>query len=125
MWNAAPGTITSRGFVAIFVLMSTHTAFLPSSFAMYATTLAFAYALEPSTVKNKQRTLFVTMLFATGAIVGWPFALALSLPFVFEELFLISGDRVEPSVRSSWMISRWKGLFIAGLTSSLIFVGVH
>jgi alpha-1,2-mannosyltransferase len=89
---------------------------------MYATTLAFAYALEPSSVKNKKKTLFATMLFATGAIVGWPFALALSLPFVFEELFVHSGDQVDPSACSSWMISRWKRLFTAGLASVLIFV---
>lgn len=63
------------------------------------------------------------MLFATGAIVGWPFALALSLPFVFEELFIFGGDRVEPSSRTSWMMSRWKRLFVAGLVSALIFVG--
>ncbi|KAG1757203.1 glycosyltransferase family 22 protein [Suillus lakei] len=105
MWNAAP-------------------AFLPSSFAMYATTIAFTYSLEPSSLKNKRRTLFATMLFGTGAIVGWPFALALSLPFVSEELLVFGGDRVEPSTRRSWMISRWKRLFIAGLVSSLIFVPV-
>ncbi|OAX32858.1 glycosyltransferase family 22 protein [Rhizopogon vinicolor AM-OR11-026] len=105
MWNAAP-------------------AFLPSSFAMYATTLAFAYALEPSSMKNKKKTLFATMLFATGAIVGWPFALALSLPFVFEELFVHSGDQVNSSARTSWMISRWKRFFTAGLASALIFVPV-
>lgn len=105
MWNAAP-------------------ALLPSSFAMYATTIAFTYSLEPSSIKNKRRTLFATMLFATGAIVGWPFALALSLPFVFEELFIFGGDLVEPSSRRSWMMSRWKRLFIAGLVSALIFVPV-
>ena len=65
------------------------------------------------------------MLFATGAIVGWPFALALSLPFVFEELFIFGGDQVEPSARISWMVSRWKRLFTAGLASLLIFVGGH
>ncbi|KAG0707441.1 glycosyltransferase family 22 protein [Suillus ampliporus] len=105
MWNAAP-------------------AFLPSSFAMYATMMAFTYSLEPSSLKNKRRTLFATILFATGAIVGWPFALALSLPFVSEELLVFGGDQVEPSARRSWMISRWKRLFTAGLVSALIFVPV-
>ncbi|KAH0838056.1 glycosyltransferase family 22 protein [Lanmaoa asiatica] len=99
-------------------------AFLPSSFAMYATTLAFAFALEPSTVKNTRRTLCATMLFATGAIVGWPFALALSLPFVFEELFVLSGDKVDPVSRVSWMLARWWHLILAGLVSALIFVPV-
>ena len=89
---------------------------------MYATTLAFAFAMEPSTVKNTRRTFYATMLFATGAIVGWPFALALSLPFVFEELFILSGDTVNPSSLVNWMLARWRRLFLAGLVSALIFV---
>lgn len=89
---------------------------------MYAATLAFAFALEPSTVKNTRRTLYATMLFATGAIVGWPFALALSLPFVFEELFVLSGDKVNPASRVDWMLARWRHLILAGLVSALIFV---
>lgn len=99
-----------------------NTAFLPSSFAMYATTLAFAFAFEPSTVNNTKRTLCATMLFATGAIVGWPFALALSLPFVFEELFVLSGDKVDPASRVNWMLARWRHLILAGLVSALFFV---
>lgn len=98
------------------------TAFLPSSFAMYATTLAFAFALEPSTLKNTRRMLCATLLFATGAIVGWPFALALSLPFVFEELFVLSGDKIDPASRINWMLARWRHLILAGLVSALIFV---
>lgn len=89
---------------------------------MYATALAFSFALEPSTVKNTKRTLSATMLFATGAIVGWPFALALSLPFVFEELFVLSGDRVDSASRVSWMLARWRHLILACLVSALIFV---
>ncbi|KAJ7070724.1 glycosyltransferase family 22 protein [Mycena amicta] len=99
-------------------------ALLPSSFAMYTTTFAFSYALEPSSAQNSRRTLAATLLFATGAIVGWPFALALSVPFVLEELFVFSADRVAPEIRFSWMASRWKRLFSAGLTASVIFVPV-
>ncbi|KAG8219545.1 glycosyltransferase family 22 protein, partial [Butyriboletus roseoflavus] len=99
-------------------------AFLPSSFAMYATTLAFAFAFESSTVTNMRRTLCATMLFATGAIVGWPFALALSLPYVFEELFVLSGDKVDPASRINWVFARWQHLILAGLVSALIFVPV-
>ncbi|KAG7099645.1 hypothetical protein E1B28_001471 [Marasmius oreades] len=99
-------------------------AFLPSSFAMYTTTLASAYAIEPASIRNNQRSLFATIFFATGAIVGWPFALALALPFVLEELFVLSGDQVFPASRSTWMLSRWKRLFGAGLLAALIFIPV-
>ncbi|KAF9270644.1 asparagine-linked glycosylation 9 protein isoform a [Marasmius fiardii PR-910] len=99
-------------------------AFLPSSFAMYTTTLASAYAIVPATNGDNQRTLFATCLFATGAIVGWPFALALAIPFVFEELFVRSGDHVFPASRNIWMFSRWKRLFGTGLLAALIFIPV-
>jgi alpha-1,2-mannosyltransferase len=91
---------------------------------MYMTTFAFSYALAPSSAQNKQRTLAATVLFATGAIVGWPFALALAVPFVFEELFIFSADRVAPEIRMPWMFNRWKRLFTAGLAAALIFVSV-
>ncbi|KAJ6575449.1 glycosyltransferase family 22 protein [Mycena capillaripes] len=99
-------------------------ALLPSSFAMYMSTFAFSYALAPSSAQNNRRTLAATLLFATGAIIGWPFALALSVPFVFEELFIFSADRVAPEIRTLWMFNRWKRLVTAGLAASLIFIPV-
>nr|KAF8634960.1 hypothetical protein AX15_000686 [Amanita polypyramis BW_CC] len=100
------------------------TAFLPSSFAMYAVTMAFSYAIFPSSMANNRRTLAATLFFAIGGIVGWPFALALALPFIFEELFVFGADRVLPEQRVSWIISRWRRLFICGLLAGLIFVPV-
>ena len=100
------------------------TAFLPSTFAMYATTLACSYAFVPPASALNQRTLAATMLFATGAIVGWPFALALAIPFVFEELFQFGGDRVPSSAKAGWMTRRWSRLFAAGATASLIAVRI-
>lgn len=89
---------------------------------MYASTLAFTFSLSPPSTDNGRRTLLSTLLFATGAIVGWPFALALSIPFVFEELCVLGVDRIAPSARTSWLLGRWKRLFGAGLAASLIFV---
>lgn len=97
-------------------------AFLPSSFAMYATTLACAYAFEPCSSSNNRRTLLSTLLFAVGGIVGWPFALALAIPFIFEELFVLGADIVMPHTRVPWMLQRFRRLLVAGLTSALIFV---
>jgi alpha-1,2-mannosyltransferase len=64
-------------------------------------------------------------IYATGAIVGWPFALALAIPFVFEELFMLGADRVATSARGAWAFGRWTRLFGAGLAASLIFVSIH
>ncbi|KAI0319029.1 asparagine-linked glycosylation 9 protein isoform a [Amylostereum chailletii] len=98
------------------------TAFLPSTFAMYATTLACSYAFIPPASRLGQRTLAATVLFATGAIVGWPFALAIATPFVFEELFQFGGDRVPANEKQRWMTSRWTRLFAAGATASLVTI---
>jgi len=97
---------------------------LPSSFAMYTTAFAFSYALEPATLSNRRRTLGAILFFALGAIVGWPFALAISIPFVFEELFLHGGDRVAPQARGSWLTQRWARFLTFAAAASLIFVCV-
>lgn len=89
---------------------------------MYAVTLAFASAVSPSSMTDNRRTLAATSSFAIAGIVGWPFALALSLPFVLEELFLFSGDRVLPEQNASWMFARWRRLLISGILASLILV---
>lgn len=84
--------------------------------------MAFSYALEPASLSNKRRTLAATLYFALGAIVGWPFALAISIPFVFEELFVYGGDRVSSQVKGTWLTQRWTRFLTAVLTASLIFV---
>lgn len=91
---------------------------------MYFVTLAFAFSVEPSSSKNSQRTLFVTIFFATAAIVGWPFALALSIPFVMEELFLYAGDIVPAAEKSRWMVNRWLRFARSVAIAALIFVGL-
>ncbi|EKM84086.1 hypothetical protein AGABI1DRAFT_67279 [Agaricus bisporus var. burnettii JB137-S8] len=100
------------------------TALLPSSFAMYTTAMAMAYALEPASVNNHRRTLAATLYFALGAIVGWPFALAISIPFVLEELFIFGGDQVASEVKAKWFMQRCRGFLSAFLAASLIFVPV-
>jgi alpha-1,2-mannosyltransferase len=123
MWNASAGILVLS--YSPDIPLNAFTALLPSSFAMYMSTFAFSYALAPSSVQNSRRTLAATLLFAAGAIVGWPFALALSIPFVYEELFVFSADRVAPEIRVTWMLNRWKRLFAAGLAASLIFVRIY
>ena len=91
---------------------------------MYTSTLAFAYAFAPNSSQNNRRTLAATLIFATGGVVGWPFALALALPFVFEELFIYGGDLVAPEAKISWIVRRWIRLFMAGLAALLIFVSL-
>lgn len=89
---------------------------------MHMTMFAFSYAIELPSYRNQRRTFMATFAFATGAIVGWPFALALAIPFVFEELFIFGADRVTPEGYQFWIFNRWKRLFTAGIAASLLFV---
>lgn len=67
-------------------------AYLPSSFAMYTTTLAFAYASSKPTARNT-RTVAAVSFFTLGTLLAWPFSGALALPFAVEDL-LIQGEDV-------------------------------
>lgn len=108
-------------------------AFLPSTFAMYTTMLASSYWIFPVSLTSSRlpwsfpqaftRTLFATMLFATGAIFGWPFSILLAVPFVFEELVLRGADILEKhQTVSSWHLLRLTRLMRAGLASALLLV---
>ncbi|TFL03571.1 glycosyltransferase family 22 protein [Pterulicium gracile] len=113
-------------FILLFSagMWNASSAFLPSSFAMYTTMLAFSYAIAPASLRNNKRTLFGTLLFATGGIVGWPFALALAVPFVVEELFLAGVDQPTSQSRSSWFQKRLQRLVTAGCVAALLFIPI-
>lgn len=98
------------------------TAFLPSSFAMYANMLAFTYAIEPPSSTNIKRTLYSTMAFATGALVGWPFAAAIAIPFAVEELFVHGTDAVTGSNGVAWLARRWARFATCAAIAALLAV---
>ncbi|KAI9710855.1 MAG: hypothetical protein M1812_007307 [Candelaria pacifica] len=60
-------------------------AYLPSSFAMYTNMLGMAAFMD---WRGGLRTAQGIFWFATGGIVGWPFATILITPFMLEELGL-------------------------------------
>lgn len=70
-------------------------AYLPSSFAMYTTMLGFSAFMDWSggCIRTGQGVAW----FGVGAVLGWPFAGALVLPFIFEEciLALATGELFE------------------------------
>lgn len=69
------------------------TAFLPSSFAMYMSLLGAAAFMN---WKGGLKTAQGIWWFALGAILGWPFAAALSAPFLIEEgVFALLSDRAQ------------------------------
>ena len=106
MWNASTGT-SCWCLLKSTVSDELLSAFLPSTFAMYFNMLAMSFALRPSTKKADDRVLFATICFAIGAIIGWPFSIVVSFPFVFEELFILSGDKISPALMGKWIGARW------------------
>ena len=63
------------------------TAYLPSSFAMYTTMLGFSAFMD---WQDGIRTAQGIFWFALGSLLGWPFAGALVIPFLAEEIILAS-----------------------------------
>ncbi|PYH99717.1 hypothetical protein BO71DRAFT_446418 [Aspergillus ellipticus CBS 707.79] len=61
------------------------TAFLPSSFTMYMSMLGLTAFLD---WRGGQKTAQGIMWFGLGAIVGWPFAGALVVPLLLEEIVI-------------------------------------
>lgn len=83
-------TINPR--VAIFFLMimlfspglyHASAAYLPSTFAMYTTMLGSSAFMDWTNGVKTARGIF---WFALGSLLGWPFAGALIVPFIFEEV---------------------------------------
>lgn len=89
-------TLVLNPRVAIFYLFITvtspgmyhaATAYLPSSFAMYFVALGIAAFMD---WRGGLRTAQGIWCFGIGACIGWPFAAAMALPFLMEELLLAS-----------------------------------
>lgn len=97
--------------VAIFYLIITltspgmyhaSTAYLPSSFAMYFTLLGIAAFMD---WRGGLRTAQGIFCFGTGACIGWPFAAALSIPFLAEELLLAYLSNLQGLFDLGWRVA--------------------
>ena len=97
---------------------------LPSSFVMYTTSLAMAYAFPRASIKNATRSFSATLIFAFGALGGWPYALVIALPYVFEELFLYGADAVPETEVRKWILRRWSRWILAVLVASLLAIPI-
>ncbi|KAF2746972.1 glycosyltransferase family 22 protein [Sporormia fimetaria CBS 119925] len=72
--------------------------YLPSSFAMYTAMLGFSAFMESRPGVGTARGIF---WFACGCLLGWPFAGALVLPFVLENIVSVLISRKVIPVASS------------------------
>lgn len=116
----------ARYFLAISLfsagMWNASTAFLPSSFALHAITLAYSYILEPVSSKPEasKRTFNAVLCIATAVILGWPFVGVLALPFVFEELSMSGEDEIMPASRPVWAMRRFQRLFNSSIIALVL-----
>jgi hypothetical protein len=87
---------------------------------MYTTMLALSHAFTPPNSQDDQRTLAAVVYFTLGSVLGWPFALAIAIPFVFEELFVFGTDQVLAKDKSDWQLNRGIRLLFCGAVAALI-----
>ncbi|ORX99359.1 hypothetical protein K493DRAFT_279646 [Basidiobolus meristosporus CBS 931.73] len=103
-------------------MYSASVAYLPSTFSMYTTMLAFAYALQSPSVSSGSRTYKAVFWFALGAILGWPFSGAVGIPFVIEELF-VKGSEITKK-KDHWRSRRIYRLVTAGVVGLSLLLPV-
>jgi alpha-1,2-mannosyltransferase len=60
------------------------------------------------------------MYFTIGAVLGWPFALAIAIPFVVEELFMFGADQVAAKEKLDWQLNRGIRLLLCGALAAII-----
>lgn len=88
-------------------------AYLPSSFAMYCSTLGLASFID---WRKGPKTAVGIMWFGIGAILGWPFAAILCGPFLLEDIAVawIAGDATQMGRRFLDGIARCFIIVVSG-----------
>ncbi|KAI8333319.1 Alg9-like mannosyltransferase family-domain-containing protein [Chlamydoabsidia padenii] len=102
------------------------TAFLPSSFAMYTTMMAFSFILQPPNQIDRTRTYASVFWLVLGGL-AWPFSGVIGIPFAIEELVVYGRDtkmdrqgQLQVAVRSTrWRLMRLVRLVEAVVISTL------
>ena len=89
-------------------------ALLPSSLALGCVSLATSYVLLYVTTPQLLSALYAVAFFLYGGIYGWPFALALAIPF---GLFIFASSIQNPENLLSFAI---RALAIVGAMTALI-----
>jgi alpha-1,2-mannosyltransferase len=112
--------LNPRIAIMFLVIMTTSTgmfhasaAYLPSSFAMYTTMLGMAAFMDwRGDIKTGEGIMWIGI----GGVLGWPFAMAMIFPYLFEELIL------------TWALQDWKTWFwrlADGVVRVLVVLGIQ
>jgi alpha-1,2-mannosyltransferase len=122
LFRVISGTLNPR--IALFFMLATvfspgmfhaSAAFLPSSFAMYATMLGMAAFMN---WRGGLKTAQGIFWFAVGGVLGWPFSVALSAPFLLEEVIFAVISSKEAFIDALMR-------FVRGIVAGLIVLVSH
>jgi alpha-1,2-mannosyltransferase len=94
---------------------------------MYTTMMAASFWFHPasSTPTGVNRMRAAVFFTALGAIVGWPFAAAIGIPIIFEQLTSFGGEIIPQNERAGWHKRRVVRLTMAIAGSALIAVSLR
>ncbi|KAJ1980212.1 mannosyltransferase [Dimargaris xerosporica] len=110
--------------------------YLPSTFAMNAIIWASPYWLRAPSPSSGKRIYYGALGLAVGALVGWPFAAAVAIPFALEELTVGGTTLTRTPWRTSsaadavgnpkrrWIVTRIFRLMIAGILGLAVLLPI-
>ena len=94
LFNKIAAVLNPRIAITFLIVMATSPgmfhasiSYLPSSFAMYTTMLGMSAFMD---WRGGLRTAQGIFAIGTGAVLGWPFAAAMAMPFLLEEVMMAS-----------------------------------
>ncbi|CAH1764508.1 2129_t:CDS:10, partial [Entrophospora sp. SA101] len=86
------GTRVGRNILLISLLSvgmwNASTAYLPSTFAMYTTMIAYSYALKPISSSSGRRIYHSIFWTGFGSLLAWPFSAAIGIIPAIEEILI-------------------------------------
>ncbi|WPH00086.1 alpha-1,2-mannosyltransferase alg9 [Acrodontium crateriforme] len=122
LFSKISAALNPRIAVTFLIIMATSpgmfhasVAYLPSSFAMYFTALGMAAFMD---WLGGLRTAQGIFCFGAGAFLGWPFAAAMAIPFLLEEVVLGSLTDTEGFIALFWRT-------VDGIVRTLLLVAIQ
>lgn len=122
LFRSISATMNPRIGIMFLIIMATSPgmfhasiSYLPSSFTMYTTMLGIAAFMD---WRGGLRTSQGVFAIGAGAILGWPFAAAMAIPFLLEETLFATLSDAEGRVEYFWRITR-------GTVLTLIVLGIQ
>ncbi|RKF55300.1 Alpha-1,2-mannosyltransferase alg9 [Golovinomyces cichoracearum] len=128
MFQAVKNTLNTRiaSFLIISMIFSpgmyhASVSFLPSSFSMFTTMLGTAAFMDKRQEVKIPRGI---TWFSVGGIIGWPFSLVLSFPFLLHEISWAARSRGNAFTQTFWRLKRGISASVLILLFEILVSGI-